>query len=424
MAGENTTNSTSAPRRSHAVSTHLLRPAAEPLGHSSQPTDAAFGPASFWLGAGLLLTGIGTVVLGPLLPHLSMQLQLTDADGGRLLAAKFIGAFLGGITTRNARFGIVLGGLLAAAGFSLLGFAATFAVAAAALAISGYGIGQMITAINILAGRRYTAHTGSALTLLNFFWSVGALLCGAAVALLLPSMGLRWLMLAYAGLLLLVAAAGELQKSGAADWRSIHRHLPNTSPRSLPRGILFTFMLVLFFYGGLETCLSDWITTFAQRYGGAHQLLDGQSAVILLWTAIAFGRLLASGLLRRVPERAVALVAILGTVVFASTLLGTHSGARISSATLLTGIFMASYFPTMFAQLMRWRPLPQQAGAIIAVSGLGAAGFLWLTGAISTHAHSLRVGMVVPLALAAALAVITALLPAPPASGTPQLDGV
>ncbi len=82
----------------------------------SSPTqqDGVAGPSVVWLAMGFLLAGLGTVMLGPLMPTLLHDWRLSDQQGGLLLAAKFVGSFLGGVSVpRRLRFG-VLGGMAAA----------------------------------------------------------------------------------------------------------------------------------------------------------------------------------------------------------------------------------------------------------------------------------------------------------------------
>ena len=44
--------------------------------------------------AGLVLAGLGTALLGPILPLVARQWQLLDSQSGLLMAAKFCGAFV------------------------------------------------------------------------------------------------------------------------------------------------------------------------------------------------------------------------------------------------------------------------------------------------------------------------------------------
>jgi FHS family glucose/mannose:H+ symporter-like MFS transporter len=65
---------------------------------------------------GLLLAGLGTALLGPILPLLAGQWHMLDSQSGLLMTAKFCGAFLGGVSVsrRQRRSRVV--GLLARAG--------------------------------------------------------------------------------------------------------------------------------------------------------------------------------------------------------------------------------------------------------------------------------------------------------------------
>ena len=66
--------------------------------------------------------------------------------------------------------------------------------------VGGFGLGQILTSVNILAGRRFTAHRGSALALLNFSFSLGAMLSALLAAWLLPRFALREVLVGFAGL--------------------------------------------------------------------------------------------------------------------------------------------------------------------------------------------------------------------------------
>ena len=67
-----------------------------------------------------------------------------------------------------------------------------------ALVAAGWGVGQLITASNIVAGRRYSVHRGSALALLNFSFSLGAMLSPLLSAWLTPHFALRSLFSGFA----------------------------------------------------------------------------------------------------------------------------------------------------------------------------------------------------------------------------------
>jgi FHS family glucose/mannose:H+ symporter-like MFS transporter len=366
--------------------------------------DSAAGPSALWLALGFLLAGLGTVLLGPILPTLAHNWRLTDSQSGLLLAAKFTGAFLGGVSVpRRLRFGILGGMLFSCLGFGAFALSISLLTGCACLFVSGFGLGQIIAATNILAGRRYTAHTGSALASLNFFWSLGAVACGLIAAAVLPRFHLRGPLLTFAGLFLATGLGGLVSSTRAASNTPAPAH---PEAFALPRAALVHFCLLLFLYGGLETCMTGWLTTYTLRFSDI-RLLGGQSALVLLWSALTFGRALSAVALRVASERATQRIGLALSAVFIAALTTTHHGPLLSLYSVLLGLALAPFFPTTFALLMMRRPTAREAGFILAVSGLGAALFPWLMGFVSTHSGSLRIAMAVPFALALALLLLS-----------------
>ncbi len=258
--------------------------------------DGGAGPSAVWLAVGFLLAGLGTVLLGPILPALSQSWRLTDQQGGILLAAKFVGSFLGGVSVpRRLRFGVLGGMVFACVGFGAFALSGGLAAGAGSLFVGGFGLGQIIASTNILAGRRYREHTGSALASLNFFWSLGAVACGVIVAAVLPRFALRGPLLLFAGMFLLTGVGGLFGRAqgGVAEVEA--------GGGVLPRGLLVRFAVLLFLYGGLETCMTGWLTTYTLRFSDV-RLMGGQSAIVLLWAALTAGRALSSGALRVMRE--------------------------------------------------------------------------------------------------------------------------
>src|SRR5277367_3017177 len=167
---------------------------------------------------GLMLAGLGTAMLGPILPLLARQWGMLDSQSGLLMMAKFCGAFLGGVTvSRKLRQSLLVGLLGGALGFGGFAVAPSMAVGCVGLFVGGFGLGQIITSVNILAGRRFTEHRGSALARLNFSFSLGAMLSALLAAWLLPRFALRSVLEAFAGLFLLGGIGLTLQMRGASS---------------------------------------------------------------------------------------------------------------------------------------------------------------------------------------------------------------
>lgn len=372
--------------------------------HAPTHHDGVAGPSVAWLAAGFLLAGLGTVILGPIMPTLLHDWRLTDQQGGLLLAAHFVGSFLGGVSVpRRLRLGVLGGMAFACAGFGAFALSGGLLSGAVCLFVSGYGLGLIIASTNIVVGRRYREHTGSALASVNFFWSLGAVLCGLIAAAVLPRFHLRGPLLVFAGLFLVTALGGVMNPSRVAA--AATESLAMDSP-ALPARLLIRFGVLLFLYGGLETCMTGWLTTYTVRFSDV-RLLGGQSAIVLLWSALTVGRAVSSAALRVMRETTLQQIGLGLSALWIAALVTTHHGPLLSLYSVLLGLSLAPFFPTTFALLMKRQPTAREAGFILAVSGLGAALFPWMMGFISTQSGSLRVAMVVPMALALALLVLS-----------------
>lgn len=355
-------------------------------------------PSAGLMHFGFLLTGLGTALLGPILPLLTRQWHLQDAQSGLLLLAQFCGSFTGGVSvSRHLRRSLLTGLIAAAVGFGTFAIAPTLVIACVGLFVGGFGLGQIITATNILAGRRYTEHRGSALALLNFSWSFGAMLSPLLAAWLLPRFALRGMLECFAVLFAVAALAvtvevwGTPEEIGVADAPS--------SGTGLGREVFIYFAALLFLYGGLETCLSGWLTTYALRYGDK-TLVISEYTTLLLWMALTIGRAASSIVMLRIGERTVQRWGLALAVIFTLGLAMAHSAVGIATFAVLLGFSLAPFFPATFALLMAEGPAARQAGIVLAVSGLGAAALPWLMGVVSTRTGSLQIALGLPLVAA------------------------
>ena len=348
----------------------------------------------------LLLAGLGTALLGPILPVLATQWAMKDSQSGLLMTAKFCGAFLGGVSvSKNLRRSILTGMLAGTLGFGGFALAPGMIWGGIALFVAGYGIGLLITATNILAGRRFTLHRGSALSLLNFSFSLGAMLSALLSAWLLPYFSLRSLMEWFAGAFLLGGIGLLIEMRGAPAEEFEPVPVEGKASEGFDNRIYLYFAGLLFLYGGLETCLSGWLTTFALRYGDK-TLVISEYTTLLLWMSLTVGRAAASAVMLRVGEKTVQRWGLVLAAVFTAALAVGHSAITIAVFTVLLGLSLAPFFPSTWALLMAKKPAARQAGIILAVSGLGAASLPWLMGVISTRTGSLQVALGVPLGAA------------------------
>ena len=366
-------------------------------------------PSALWMHLALMLTGLGTLLLGPILPLLSRQWQLTDAQSGILFSAQFYGSFLGGMTvSKRLRRSMTVGMLAACVGFGVFASATTLVLACAGLSVGGYGLGQLITSVNIAAGRRYTERRGSALALLNFSWSFGAMLSPTLAAWLTPHYPLKVLLAWFAGafLVMLVALLAQLRKAAP----EVEAAEEETSDTGLGWPAFAYFCAMLVAYGGFETCLGGWLTTYAVRNGGG-SLGWGASATVLLLAGLTAGRAGSSLVLLKTGERRLLRLSLGVAAGLTAALALAKTAGLMGAVAVLLGLSLAPFFPATFSLLMAERPTARQAGVVLAVSALGAAALPWGMGVVSTRTGSLQIALVLPLAAAVVLLGLS-LLPA------------
>lgn len=356
------------------------------------------------------------MLLGPILPILTYRWHLDDSQSGLLLLAQFCGATLGGITVSSRlRTGLLTGLISAAIGFMGFALAPGLSLACVALFIGGFGVGRTIAAINIIVGERYTVQRAAALSRLNFSWSFGALLSPLLAAWLIPRHALAHILATFAALFVVVTAAFTLQLAR-------HPASPSLTPASkltaeLSGRHFVYFAALLFVYGGLETCLSGWLTTDAMRSSGS-SLVRSEYIMVLLLIGLTIGRALAAWLLLRIRDVTLLRLSLLIAATLIAALASAHQWIVIAVLATLLGITLAPIFPTTFALTMAHRPSVRQAGTILAASGLGAAALPWFMGILSTRTGSLHIALTIPIAAALLMLFLSLHLPATPSVPT------
>lgn len=360
------------------------------------------------------LSGMGAVLVAALLPALARGEHLDDRESGLLLGSQFLGSFAGGITAlmppeRSLR----LGPLCAAA--ALLSAAAALAAGAppflldATLLLFGYGLGQMITAANLVAGQERPDNRAAHLSLVNFLWSLGAtaapLIVSASAQRVAPAASLA----SFSFLFLAVALMAQ-----RAEWplwpltAAMPRHaegatVGNPEEDADRGGSLFAvFALLFFLYGGAEGSLSGWLSSYGQRFGGA-TAVTMPLLTAAFWAGINLGRAAGAILLRHVPEMRAIRLALWVFLAAGCLLLRVHAAFAMTALAALLGLCLAPVFPAALARAGSARIPGRRLAGIMAMCGLGSAALPWLVGMVSYRAGSLRIGLTLPLICVAAM---------------------
>jgi fucose permease len=273
------------------------------------------------------------------------------------------------------------------------------------------GLGLIIPTDNLLiaeiSSSSEVGSSASAVSLLNFFWGVGAVFCSLMVAwsaahqlvpLFLGSVAVFLVLLALTirNLPFPTAAIKSAESSASSSWRELAK-----SPT------IWLFAAVFFLYPGAETAVGGWIGSYVSRMG-----LRGAAMASMMpaffWSALTVGRGLGTAVLHHFSERRVlragfaAGAAGIGLMLWAPSLAGVIGGA------LITGLSFATLYPITVARLsQRFGVAARSIGAVMfSLAAVGPAVIPWMVGVISHSSGSLRAGLLLPLGATVILFVI------------------
>lgn len=380
---------------------------------ASPAAELGVTPARAPLYAGFLLTGVATVLLGPLLPELSREWRLPVDQLAPLFVAQFLASALGSfLSSYRQSLSLLLGYLLIAAGLVFLALA-TWPLALAAVAATGLGLGLAIPATNLRVAHSQPARRGAALSSLNLVWGAGAVACPLLFAVRprgTSSDAVLVILAVAAGLVLLLL----LRTPGGAGAREEVAGATVDGRSSAPAGqavALVVIAAILFLYVGIENTVGGWLVSLADQFQSARtatSLWIGSG----FWAALLASRAIAPLLLRRISEPALygAGIALAGAGLVG--LLAGRSQAEVAVAAVAVGAGLAPLFPltVSFLAELTAATRSRSTGWVFALAGTGGAALPWLTARIAGGADRLAAGFVAPMAGLALLALLFGLL--------------
>lgn len=388
--------------------------------HPTSPRETAGGPARAVIYSGVVLSGMLTTLLGPLLPVFSARWSLADAQAGYFFTAQFIGSMTGAVLSglllprRGFRFSLVLGFALTAAGAAVLGRGNWVG---GLLSVYGYGVGLgfTIAGTNLWVSESNPERRSAALNVLNFAWGGGAVVCPFLFAVLHRAGHGGAMLHALAAAFVLVAIL--LAMIPFTEPKREREETTSSAPRPGVWSIRFGPALgtLFFLYVGTETALGGWVASFAKRNSVGSGTL-WVLAPSFFWGALLLGRALAPAVLRYVTEARI----VLGGLVLASlggvALLGATSLAAVLAWATLAGFGLSAVFPILVAWISHafGAAAARLAGRMFAMGALGGATLPWVVGYLSTEFGGLKAGLVAPLL--GSLIMVALLLSTPPPS--------
>ncbi len=360
-------------------------------------------PLTFIIHFAFLICGIITVLIGQILPVLMKRLALNDAQAGGLFIAQFSGSICGtlifGFTAK--RFGFIkttiFGFVLITVGCLLLN-SDSWLVCILGLFINGLGIGSSLPSINMLVVILNPERKASALSILNFFWGVGAIISqpfvaffGTATSIFVPTVLLSVLFfLTMLALLFFRVPTGETKAETET------KEISGVKIWSNP--LAWLIAAFNFVHVGFESGAGGWLTTYSERFPeGANSFLSATPAFFLFFV---IGRGIAPVFLRFLSENkflfSSVIILITGTIVisWAESFTILVIGASIS------GFGTSAIFPANMARFTNifGENATRQAMPLFLSGTLGGAFATWLIGFVSEKFDNLQSGIFVLLA--------------------------
>ncbi len=358
-----------------------------------------------WLHLGFALTGVGTTLLGCVLPTLSTIWNMNDSRSGVLFAAQFSGSALGALLVGSNFFAGVLRGyiLLIASAVSIAFFAEFLEVLR--FFTFGLGLGLTMTATSMLIGTTYIGKRGSALSVLNAYWAIGAALCPAIASLWIRRWPPTYLFLTLAVVFAIILAISTRHRAafspaleGVVGIEVVERQLK----------FLIIFAALASLYVGVEVSIGGWMMTYVHRMPITSKPW-APIATSFFWIALLSGRMLAPAVLRRVSETQLLDSCIAIGFGSAVLLLLSRSPMTIIVSAGTVGLTLGPIFPLCIAKALAFMHDSPKAKWVFSISGLGGAVLPWMTGNLSAHSGSLRVGLMVPVFALAAMIILNQL---------------
>ena len=352
--------------------------------------------SSIWL-ITMSLTGAGCTFMGSLLPFVSAYWHLHDKQSGLILSCLFLGSFSGTmLVSRNLRRTLRVGATLATIG--LIIFAASskstsgFPVGVCSLVIMGFGLGQLMSSINLLAGTTPAPFRSRVLANLGSAWCVGAVLSPLLTTVLISSVSPASRLAFFAPAFLLPVIASRNRDLPCAEDIQATGYVASGRIKKL----VTLWVAIFLVYGGIEASVSGWMPMFALRY----QISSAgyaQWTASVFWLGLIVGRLLVASVVTQVSEKRLLSLSAISSACCLGFLVIARSPGGLLVGIWLSGVCLGPVFPLLLSSALDYRFGSQAMGLVLAASGLGAAVFPSLLGIVSTES-SLRAAMFLPSA--------------------------
>lgn len=345
--------------------------------------------------------GIATVLLGPMLPALSARWSLNYAQAGALFNAQYLAstcavACSGVLAARwGFRFPMKVGLLLMTLGLSCL-LSGPKVVGVLSIASYGAGLGLAVPAANLLVAAANPERRSATLSLLNFFWSLGAVACPFFTAAAAKSGHLSIWLLTVATFSLAIAIGIALMPRSIREPGATRDTQPMLPMIRRRKGAFSVLALLFLLYVGVENAFGQWMASYAKSLGTL-TLAMALATPSFFYASLTLGRWIAPILLRTIDDVRLVQAGSLFACAGMAGLILSHALPGVLASACAAGLGLSSVYPITISLLSRQFESASIGSLMFTLSNIGGGLLPWIVGLSSDRFGTLKVGILVPL---------------------------
>lgn len=340
-----------------------------------------------WMGClSYLLIGLAHVVIGSLLTVMLDYYNRDYSDGGQLIFAQFSGFLIGVLSTpwwskilgRRGALLLAFGCLCASQ--AVYSFLPPWQWLLVVAPVAGFGFGMIEAVVGALVIDAVEEKKAVAMSRLEVFFGVGALLMPLAASLFILA---GWWQASFITLSLcaLAMAAGWRWMSFDGVENQLGRvvqsggtAVPSITYQPSQRGVITLFVIIFLLYVGLEMSLVNFLPSILIENASVSDAI-GTLSVTFYWSTMVLGRTFSGVIAEKIRYAQYLLISSLGTlVVLVLFSIVTNLWVALFLV-LLLGLFMAGIFGIglIYANYLLPGMTERTTSMLIAAGGIGGA---------------------------------------------------
>ncbi|GFP31256.1 MFS transporter, partial [Candidatus Hakubella thermalkaliphila] len=326
---------------------------------------------------GSMMMGVSGVVLGPLIPIITQELNINL----KLMSLIFVGGSIsfsasvlisGYLADRLGKRLISLFGLVSTVlgllGFSVIG---SFPLLFLFNFLLAFGNGALAIGSQTILSDIYPEKRSSMIIRLNLFFGLGAFVGPLALSFILfQQINWRFAFLAFAFLFFFLLLLFMREKVTAPSPKQ--RPSNKETLLSVFNPTIVLCGLILLFYMGAQVPFSTWFTTYLSAFGVPVSI--SSLAVSGFWLSIAVGTIIFARMARRYQDLTLVLWGSVATLVFVLIIALWDNVVAKMIFTALFGLSLSGIFPLSMSLAIHQKPQASGAisGLLFAMTSLGA----------------------------------------------------